>query len=197
MKLYYTKSLNDQASSLAPDWILLLRRPRILMSIMVQQQPFNRGMTESGPFPKGIWRVRLGEDGIEEQMTRSDLQFRSFLLETSPWPWTLCYLWLTALVSRQLIKHKNLTKKKPKVRDCRQESSFIVSECHYRSQLEFCKAQGSLKSTCEGNALTSSNSRGRPSFQAFPGKKGRPAHRSESLLQPPPGWTCVRLNPIS
>ena len=30
-KLYYTKALSDQASSLAPDWILLLRGPRILV----------------------------------------------------------------------------------------------------------------------------------------------------------------------
>ena len=29
IKLYYTKALRDQASSLAPDWILLLRGPRI------------------------------------------------------------------------------------------------------------------------------------------------------------------------
>ena len=29
IKLYYTKTLSDQASSLAPDWILLLRGPRI------------------------------------------------------------------------------------------------------------------------------------------------------------------------
>ena len=29
IKLYYTKALSDQASSLAPDWILLLWRPRI------------------------------------------------------------------------------------------------------------------------------------------------------------------------
>ena len=42
IKLYYTKALSDQASSLAPDWILLLRRPRILVSFMVQQQPYNR-----------------------------------------------------------------------------------------------------------------------------------------------------------
>ena len=32
IKLYYTKAVSDQASSLAPDWILLLRRPRILES---------------------------------------------------------------------------------------------------------------------------------------------------------------------
>ena len=30
IKLYYTKALSNQASSLAPDWILLLRGPRIL-----------------------------------------------------------------------------------------------------------------------------------------------------------------------
>ena len=29
LKLYYTKALCDQASSLAPDWILLLWKPRI------------------------------------------------------------------------------------------------------------------------------------------------------------------------
>ena len=29
IKLYYTKALSDQASSLAPDWILLLQGPRI------------------------------------------------------------------------------------------------------------------------------------------------------------------------
>ena len=39
IKLYYTKALSDQALSLAPDRILLLRGPRILVSI--QQRPFN------------------------------------------------------------------------------------------------------------------------------------------------------------
>ena len=33
IKLYYTKALSNQASSLAPDWILLLQRPRILVSL--------------------------------------------------------------------------------------------------------------------------------------------------------------------
>ena len=32
IKLYYIKALSDPASSLAPDWIHLLRRPRILVS---------------------------------------------------------------------------------------------------------------------------------------------------------------------
>jgi len=39
-KLYYTRALSDQASSLAPDWIPLLWRPRILTSFTAQQQPF-------------------------------------------------------------------------------------------------------------------------------------------------------------
>ena len=45
IKLYYTKALSDQASSQAPDWILLLQRPRIPASFpdlfIVQQQPFS------------------------------------------------------------------------------------------------------------------------------------------------------------
>ena len=42
IKLYYTKALSDQTSSLALDWILLLRRPRIPASCTAQQQPFKR-----------------------------------------------------------------------------------------------------------------------------------------------------------
>ena len=38
--LYFTKALSDQASSLAPDWILLLWRPRIEESFMAQRQSF-------------------------------------------------------------------------------------------------------------------------------------------------------------
>ena len=41
IKLYYTTGLSNQASSLAPDWILLLQRPRIPASFMVQQQHFD------------------------------------------------------------------------------------------------------------------------------------------------------------
>ena len=40
IKLYYRKALSDQASSLAPDRILLLRRPRNPASFLVQQHPF-------------------------------------------------------------------------------------------------------------------------------------------------------------
>ena len=40
IKLYYTKALSNPASSLAPDWIHLLRRPRI-PRLIIQQQPFS------------------------------------------------------------------------------------------------------------------------------------------------------------
>ena len=40
IKLSYTKVLSNQALSLAPDWISLLWRSRILASFMAQQQHF-------------------------------------------------------------------------------------------------------------------------------------------------------------
>ena len=43
IKLYCTKALSDQASSLAPDWILLLRRPRIPMSFHGSGTTFHLG----------------------------------------------------------------------------------------------------------------------------------------------------------
>ena len=48
IKLYYTKALSDQAPSLAPDWILLLWRPRIPASFVVQQQSFTSWWAGSG-----------------------------------------------------------------------------------------------------------------------------------------------------
>ena len=41
IKLYYTKALSNQGSFLLLDWILLLQRPRIPVSFVVQQQLFN------------------------------------------------------------------------------------------------------------------------------------------------------------
>ena len=38
IKLYYTKTLRNQDLSLAPEWIPLLQRPRILVSFTAQQQ---------------------------------------------------------------------------------------------------------------------------------------------------------------
>ena len=42
IKFYYTKALSDQASSLAPDWILL-RRPRIAVSLHGSATTFDLG----------------------------------------------------------------------------------------------------------------------------------------------------------
>ena len=47
IKLYYTKALSDQASSLAPDWILLLQRPRILASFRGSATTFHKDVTPS------------------------------------------------------------------------------------------------------------------------------------------------------
>ena len=43
IKLYYTKALSDQASSLPPDWILLLQRPRIPVSLGRSATTFHLG----------------------------------------------------------------------------------------------------------------------------------------------------------
>ena len=68
IKLYYTKALISQASSMAPDRIILLQRPRILASFIVQPQPFTgkdwgeeeKGMTEDEVVG---WHFRL--NGLE------------------------------------------------------------------------------------------------------------------------------------
>ena len=43
IKIYYTKALSNQASSLAPDWILLLWRPRIPASLCDSATTFHLG----------------------------------------------------------------------------------------------------------------------------------------------------------
>ena len=43
IKLYYTKALSNQALSLAPDWILLLRGPRILVYSRDSTTTFHSG----------------------------------------------------------------------------------------------------------------------------------------------------------
>ena len=43
IKLYYTKALSDQASSLAPNWIILLQRPRIPVSFRGSTTTFHLG----------------------------------------------------------------------------------------------------------------------------------------------------------
>ena len=46
-KLYYTKALSGQVSSWAPDWILLLRGPRIPVSLW-----FNNNLSHTWPLEK-------------------------------------------------------------------------------------------------------------------------------------------------
>ena len=48
IKLYYTKALSNQTSSLALDWILLLQRPRILVSFRGSATSFQT--QENGTF---------------------------------------------------------------------------------------------------------------------------------------------------
>ena len=48
IKLYYTKALSDQALSVAPDWILLLQRPRILLSLHDSATPFTNRLQSMG-----------------------------------------------------------------------------------------------------------------------------------------------------
>ena len=51
IKLYYTKALSDQASSLGPDWILLLWRPRIPVSLGHSATTFWRDLPNPGIKP--------------------------------------------------------------------------------------------------------------------------------------------------
>ena len=55
IKLYYTKALSDQASSLAPDWILLLQGPRIPVSLCDSTTTFQEQETKLLIFV-GSWR---------------------------------------------------------------------------------------------------------------------------------------------
>ena len=59
IKLYYTKALSDQASSLAPDWILLLWGPRIPVS--------SRETTTFLPDAGKVWR-REEKGTTEDEM---------------------------------------------------------------------------------------------------------------------------------
>ena len=65
MKLYYTKALSDQASSLAPDWILLLGGPRIPVYSRDSTTAFHDPMdySLSGSSARGIFQARVLEWG--------------------------------------------------------------------------------------------------------------------------------------
>ena len=84
IKLHYTKALSNQASSLAPDWILLLqRRIPASESSLVQQQPFNNTFSMHCYYclvtkvcliplwPYGLWSARLLCHGISQVRRRS------------------------------------------------------------------------------------------------------------------------------
>ena len=61
IKLYYTKALSDQASSLALDWILLLQGPRILASLRDSKTTFQWDIFFSNDHCKiKTLRLRLG-----------------------------------------------------------------------------------------------------------------------------------------
>ena len=55
IQLFYTKALSDQASSLAPDLILPLWKPRILASFMAQQQPFRMKQLGKTGYDVQLW----------------------------------------------------------------------------------------------------------------------------------------------
>ena len=59
IKLYYTKALRDQASSLAPDCILLLWKPRIPVSLHRSATTFQCLVTKSCPTFVNPWIVAL------------------------------------------------------------------------------------------------------------------------------------------
>ena len=75
-KLYYTKALSDPASSLAPDWIRLLRRPRIprLISSATTFQ-YYPGVLVAQLVRNlhAMWQTQVqflgGEDPLEKEMT--------------------------------------------------------------------------------------------------------------------------------
>ena len=70
IKLYYTKVLSNQASSLAPDWILLLWRPRILASL--------RGSATT--FHQSILKDISPGCSLEELMLKLKLQYSVHLM---------------------------------------------------------------------------------------------------------------------
>ena len=56
IKLYYTKALSDQALSLAPDWILLLQGPRILVYSRDSTTTFQSSLMWKDPDAGKDWR---------------------------------------------------------------------------------------------------------------------------------------------
>ena len=90
IKLYYTKALSDQASSLAPDWILLLQRPRIPASFRGSATTFQEQAGRIHILRQGSWI--FPKDQLE-----SSGQFSLSVMSDSLWPhglkpaWLLCF----------------------------------------------------------------------------------------------------------
>ena len=82
MNLYYTKALSHHALSLAPDWILLLQRPRILASLMAQQQSLNTTPSSGSQVEtsqrRGSWLPELFLRSSELMMAAAGSQRSSF-----------------------------------------------------------------------------------------------------------------------
>ena len=95
IKLYYTKALSNQASSLAPDWILLLWRPRIPGSFRGSATTFHR---------KGTWRDISPKKTYRWLMNTWKFAQRCSLLEKckSKTQWDITSHWSEWLSSKSL-----------------------------------------------------------------------------------------------
>ena len=103
IKLYYRKPLSDQAPSLAPYWISLLRRPRIPVSFTAQQQPFSKECRTNRLSP-----TRIQETSKRERRLQSTCPTNlpeSFSLESILTAWCMCHQegpWVRVIGQRQL-----------------------------------------------------------------------------------------------
>ena len=99
IKLYYTKALSDQASSLAPDWILLLQGPRILVSLCNSTTTFhsksgyfhhkvikyNLILTQMAKNLPAMWETWLSSLGWENPLEKGTATHSSILAWRTPW----------------------------------------------------------------------------------------------------------------
>ena len=72
IKLYYTKALSDQALSLAQDWILLLRRPRIPASFHGSAATFHLTSLASGKWRQCVRVIGLPDGSTWKRLRPSE-----------------------------------------------------------------------------------------------------------------------------